>query len=283
MIFTIDIAEREPLLGAAVGKKGVGKTHATKQLINSYLAGNPRMKIKPRRVLILDVNDEFSHIKAIALQDILRFSNNSIIEARRVRIWKPDGKKMTLKEIADTLFFILEYYRNGLLLIEDINKYVSDSLPNDLIGAICTQRHADVDIIMHFQSIGRLTPKIWGNLNWVRFHKNGESVHRHRNKFPDKEEVLKIAECMTNDEYAKGNIRFFNYVDLDSDKIKGAYSQRMLDNAIVKYIEENYAQVIKPMLSRVSIQQNKTIKLTEEEAIKIKRAQLFYQYYQNAA
>lgn len=281
MIYKVNIRKgREPLLGAAVGKKGVGKTHTTKQTIREYLMGNPQLGIKRRRVLILDVNDEFSDIKSIAVQDILKFSNNAIIEARRVRIYKPEGGKMTLNEIANTLFFILEYYRNGLLLIEDINKYVSDSLPNDLIGAICTQRHQDVDIIMHFQSIGRITPKIWGNLNWLRFHKNSESVERHKNKYPDKVEILKIAEAMVNNEFEKGNSRFYCYVNLDDEIIEGAYSQKMLDSANVRYIEENYAQVIKPMLNRVSILENKTKKLTQEEAIKIKRAKLFKEYYQ---
>ena len=73
-----------------------------------------------------------------------------------------------------------------MLLIEDINKYVSDFLPNDLVGAICSNRHTDLDIIMHFQSIGRITTKIWQNANWLRFHKNSDSVERHKNKFPDK-------------------------------------------------------------------------------------------------
>ena len=39
---------------------------------------------------------------------------------------------------------------------------------------------------MHFQSIGRVTPKIWQNLNWIRFHKNSDSVDRHQKKFQDK-------------------------------------------------------------------------------------------------
>ena len=70
-----------------------------------------------------------------------------------------------------------------MLLIEDINKYISDHLPNDLVGAICTNRHTNTDIIMHFQSIGRITSKIWQNLNWLRFHKNNDSVERHKTSF----------------------------------------------------------------------------------------------------
>ena len=65
----------------------------------------------------------------------------------------------------EKLFKILNDYRGGLLLIEDINRYISDYLPNDLVGAICTNRHTDTDIILHFQSVGRVSPKIWQNLN----------------------------------------------------------------------------------------------------------------------
>ena len=55
--------QREALLGIAVGKKGVGKTYATLIEIQRYLKGNPRTGAKPRKVLILDVNNEFGNIK----------------------------------------------------------------------------------------------------------------------------------------------------------------------------------------------------------------------------
>lgn len=57
---------------------------------------------------------------------------------------------MTLDDVANTLFIILETFRNGLLLVEDINKYISDTMPNDLVGAICTNRHIGVDNIIAF-------------------------------------------------------------------------------------------------------------------------------------
>ena len=174
---------REPKLGVAVGKKGVGKTFITTKMINSYVRGNPSKGAKPRRALVLDVNDEFVEYKALRLKDVKRFSAHPTIEARRIRPFNDDGVRMTLKEIQDALFTILTDYRGGLLLIEDINRYISDHLPNDLVGAICTNRHTDTDIIMHFQSIGRVTSKIWQNINWLRFHKNTDSVDRHIKKF----------------------------------------------------------------------------------------------------
>jgi len=178
---------------------------------------------------------------------------------------------MTLNEIAETLFFILENYRGGLLLIEDINKYVSDNLPNDLIGAICTNRHTDTDIIMHFQGIGRITPKIWQNLNWLRFHKNTESVDRHQKKFEDKYTLLKIVEIMTNYEYYdKGNERFYVYVDVDREKIVGNYSRESLDYAIEQFISKNYRKVVSPIANQLDMNGKKKFKTAKDAAMKVK-------------
>ena len=63
---------------------------------------------------------------------------------------------------------------------------MGDYLPNDLVGALCTNRHSNLDIVLHFQSIGRVGTKIWQNINWIRFHKNTDSVDRHKKKFEDK-------------------------------------------------------------------------------------------------
>ena len=144
-------------LGVAVGKKGIGKTYQTTEMMKDYVRGGNG--IKPRRVLILDVNDEFEEFRAMSVKDIELFSIHPKIEIRRIRPFKDDGTRMTLRDIADTLYIILEKYRGGLLLIEDINKYISDHLPNDLVGAICTNRHTNTDIIMHFNPLEESHPK----------------------------------------------------------------------------------------------------------------------------
>lgn len=257
---------REPTLGVAVGKKGVGKTYTTNQVIQQYVRGNPKTGAKPRRVLILDVNDEFYNVKALALKDVMRFSAHSKIEVRRIRPFKSNGKKMTLRDIQQTLFKILEVYRNGLLLIEDINKYVSDSLPNDLVGAICTNRHSDTDIILHFQSIGRVTTKIWQNINWLRFHKNTDSVDRHRKKFEDKFEYLKIAEILVDKKYYEQNDkRYYLYVDIDNEKIRGNVSKKELDSAIEDYIGKYHKSTVRPLLNMVDLNGKK--KYTHSQAV----------------
>ena len=89
---------REPQLGIAVGKRGIGKTHTTLKIINDYILGFGTNS-KPRRVLILDVNDEFENIKAMKLKDVKLFSMHPKIEARRIRPYLENGQKMTLEDI----------------------------------------------------------------------------------------------------------------------------------------------------------------------------------------
>jgi len=69
---------REALLGVAVGKKGIGKTYTTLSVINQYIKGG--LNVKPRRALILDVNDEFEDVRAIKLGDVELFTYHPKIE-----------------------------------------------------------------------------------------------------------------------------------------------------------------------------------------------------------
>ena len=183
---------------------------------------------------------------------------------------------MTLNAVADCLWEVLRDYRGGLLLIEDINKYVGDYLPNDLVGAICTNRHSNLDIILHFQSIGRVGTKIWQNFNWLRFHKNSDSVDRHKKKFEDKWEAFKIAEILVNRQYFGGNKYFYITYDGDNEKIRGNYSPKMLSEAIDEYIALNYTKKVKPLLNQRDNKGKK--KHTPQSATKFIKNQLKKMY-----
>jgi hypothetical protein len=241
---------REPLLMAACGKKGVGKSYQHMILMNGYVMGDPYKGVKGRKSLIMDVNDEYGvyNVPAISLNDIALYTVHPSVEIRRIRPFHLDGRRMTLDEWANALFFVLNRFQNGLLLIEDINKFIGDHLPHDLVGAIATNRHVGLDIILSFQSLGRINTKIWGNMNLMRFHKNVESVERHKNKFPDKYEMLRIAEIIVNSEYLRGNNRFFLYVDMDEMKIRGEISDELINQGIEQYINEEYNTLLRPYL-----------------------------------
>lgn len=272
--------EREPKLGVAIGRKGCGKTYTTNILINQYVRGNPIKGVPPRKVLVLDVNDEYGSlngvkIKALKISDIMKFSIHQTVEARRIRPFLDNGTRMTLRDLQETLFKILNEFRGGMILIEDINRYVSDNLPNDLIGAICTNRHTDTDIIMHFQSIGRISPKIWQNINWLRFHKITDSVYRHKDKFEDKYEMLQLVESYINNEYNNGNKRIHCYVDIDDEKIKVEKSK--IIPIIEEYLDNNYKTMIAPLLRKNDM--GKGVKTTTPpQAVKIQTDRILRDY-----
>lgn len=200
----------------------------------------------------MDVNDEYGlfNVPSISLNDIALYTVHPSVEIRRLRPFHPSGRRLTLDEWTNALFFVLNRFQNGLLLIEDINKFIGDHLPHDLVGAIATNRHAGLDIILSYQSLGRINTKIWGNMNLMRFHKNTESVDRHKIKFPDKFELLRIAEIMVDNEYLRGNIRFFLYVDVDEMKVRGDFSDALIKEAIGLYISEEDKKVLKPYLNQ---------------------------------
>ena len=269
---------REPLLMCAIGKKGVGKTYGHMLLMNGYVMGDAYKGVKGRKCLIMDVNDEYGvfGVPAISLNDIPLYTVHPMIEIRRVRPFHPDGRRMTLDEWANALFYVLNRFQNGLLVIEDPSKFIGDHLPHDLVGAIATNRHAGLDIILSYQSIGRINTKVWGNMNLLRFHKNVESVERHKNKFPDKYEMMTIAENMVNSQYLSGNNRYYVYVDMDEMKIRGEENQDIIDAAITQYIYEN-KNLIKPFL--VQLEKGKK-KYTQETAIEELKNRLKIQYFQ---
>lgn len=268
--------QREPKLIVAVGRKGCGKTFTTKRMLEQYVMGNPAKGVKPRRVLILDVNDEYEDVKALRIADIIKFSVHPKIEQRRIRPFTDEGATMTTNQLQEVLFKILKDFRGGLLLIEDPSKFLSDSLPNDLMGAIATNRHRDVDIVMHFQSIGRITPKIWQNLTHIRYHKNTDGVEKNKNKFEDKYELMKLVENYVDKEYDNGNKRIYIYVDVEDEKIKNIDKVKF-EKIVHDYVIDNQKKLIAPLVRSKNMFKDSK-KYTAEEALKFQKERIINYY-----
>lgn len=242
------------MIGVAVGQQGVGKTHQTIAMMKKYVLGLPAQGIPGRKVLILDVNDEYGEFRAIDAKDIKKFSALSIPEIRRIRPIHPTtGHQMSHDDLAKVLFSALYNFRGGQLILEDINTYIGDNMPQDLIGALCNVRHKDCDVMLHFQSISRLSPKVWQNLSYIRYHKNTDSVDTSiAKKAPDKYELLKIAENIVNKAYETDQ-RYFLFVEMKQLKIKGNVTRKQMDDGILEYLEQQYNRLISPMVRRRSI------------------------------
>lgn len=269
---------REAKMILVAGRKGVGKTYQTLIHISKYVRTTPFKK--GRKVLIFDVNNEFGNVQKdhknpnfpkihlIKLGQVPAFSKITQPIVARVSIFKANGKRMTLNEMARALGYILEYYRNGMILIEDISKYITDSIPGDLIGSICTQRHVSVDTIIHVQTKGKLfNPKLWGNCNELRLHRADDTIERHKSKISGNIEHLLIMEKLIDLKFNSGNKRFFCYLDKDLGKIKGKFSRAEFVKAIEDYLSSNYSRILKPLLDQRNIYSGKKLFKNNNEAV----------------
>ena len=286
--------KRNPFLYVAVGKKGGGKTYTTdKKVLTPYAYGK-----MPKRVLIVDVNGEYTQYKTISLSNIELFSIHPKKEIRRI----VPPASMSLDDVANMLLTIIDKYRDGALVIEDINAYVSDHLPADLVGTLIRLRHKGVDIIIHYQNIGRAGhPKILGNLNVLRVHKTTDDVDRHKNKYEDQYKIVKLAQTIVNNDFRKattneadleilgtwvdlggGRMEYksaYVYVNFDTNKISGNFKKSHFYEACMDYINDNERDTIKPLLNRKDTK-GKSV-YNYEQAVEICLNDMFKEFYGN--
>lgn len=244
---------REPQLLVATGTKGVGKTYKTCEIIQEYLTPNPKIGKKPRKVLIFDANGEYNNeeitkhgfrfrTKVLALKDIEEWTKQSRVEVRRILPVDANGNEVGTEKYPEILNVILHYYRGGMLVLEDINKYLVETRDAKVIGALTTNRHRDLDIYIHLQSLAPLTTRMWQNANVIRFHYQMDDIDRYKARIPNYE-LFKIAQLLVNEQYYSGNERFFCYVMNQLNQIKGGFDKKDFVTACRMYLELHPAKV----------------------------------------
>ena len=275
--------KREAMFYIAVGQKGIGKTYTSLQVIDSYVKGNPKVGMKPRKVLIFDVNNEYGMYRPIASDGntIAKFSVQKTVECRRISAIRPDGKVKSSTDFKNDLDNILDNFRGGMVVLEDLALLVGDTASVKLIGSLSTNRHRDLDIITHFQSIAKFTnPKIYALKNVLRLHKTADSCQRPtpRKNLEDDYDIVRIAELIVDDRYDKGvemcdklesegkynskeyqkwdkeYRRFYLHVNFDKHKITGNYTNDEFKSACEKFLQEELKTEVKPLLNYVDIE-----------------------------
>ena len=89
--------------------------------------------------------------------------------------------------------------------------------------------------------------------------------------------MLRMAEILVNDEYAKGNSRFYVYVDMDEMKIRGNMADDIINDTIDQYINENYNTLLKPYLVQKDTKNKKMY--DEGKAKDMVKKKLFQTYF----
>lgn len=263
---------REPILMCATGKKGVGKTYTTLKSIDDYVKDNHKTGKKGRKVLIYDINMEYTMYKAISTKDIMKFSRQSKVEVRRVLPIMDNGKVANLSEMVDLLNIIITKFRGGMLVLEDINRYLIASKTPEVIGLLATNRHRDLDIICHFQSLSALDPRMWQNTAFVRFHAQIDDIKRYAQRIPNYE-MFKIAQCLVDYMYLNIDKRFYCFIATDDNYITGNFTKMDFQRACRSYLEVEPKRV-----NEVQKRYGKGVN-TRQKAIDFVVSELMQKYY----
>jgi len=205
---------REPSFEVVIGFKGVGKTYTTNGVIESYIKNDPS-GWKGRPALVFDVNNEFCDSNGYYGYKAIDFDVTETNEFKRsqqirnitapgkyrILPYKKNGQPMTINELMVTASTIVKYYRNGMLLLEDMNKYALSNFKQEFVGMFIGLRHLGVDLVAHFQSLRAIPPKVWSDMNYLRWHKQSEKIFKYKNRITNLE-LFSIAEAIVDYKYS---------------------------------------------------------------------------------
>jgi hypothetical protein len=259
------IDPRQPLLMLVCGETGVGKTHQNKKEIENYLKPDPGIKRIGRKVLIFDVNDD--DYECYLTVDPKYIRNLKNIAARRIRPITSCGETMSIEEKRDMVERMVKQFTNGLLVLEDLDKYMTGAKGQTIVGLLTTNRHSGLDIMISHQSIAKITTTEFQNCTWIRLHKQVDDVSRYRNRIPNYF-LVRIASLIVEEQYLIGNIRFFVYINMRKLQIRGC-SETAFIRACKKYIDTEENSMIKRMMLERDFQGRLLYKNRNEVVVKL--------------
>ncbi len=265
---------REPKIIIATGTRGVGKTFKSKEVIQKYILPNNDNGKAGRKVLIFDVNMEYTNeeiikdgfqfrTKVLALKDLPQWTTQKRVEVRRILPVDANGTPVGVDKMESILNIILGTYKGGMLVLEDINRYLIGTTGAEIIGALATNRHKDMDILIHLQSLAPVTTRMFQNCNAIRFHYQIDDVTRIKNRLPNFE-LFKIVQLLVNTQYFSGNERFYAIIEIDKNKVHGMFSKRMFVDACRQYLEQNPQQLNVAMMKYGNKNYDSRIKALKE-------------------
>lgn len=268
--------ERQPLIEIVCGMKEVGKTHFTLIELGGYTRSTSRRPGRKALVLDFSEDDMYSKFPPVHPNHIRQLTEP---RARRIVPYEKNGKQFTLDRMKEVAEYCIFNFKNGLLVIEDIDKYLYGSHGKALIGALTTNRHSGLDCIITHQSVSKISQTEWQNASYIRLHHQIDDVSRIHDRMPNYP-LVKIAQLIVDRKYfqaiaayrEKGLISdlefkkrrsFFIYINQQNMKLVGCNEEDFKIGAM-QFIRENPRAVNKKM--RMGDERGK--KYTREEAIK---------------
>lgn len=270
---------REAGMMAITGAQGVGKTYLNMHIIKDYVTDNFKTKVNGRKCLILDTNGEYTNaqfkankvnnlnVKLLSLKDVPEWSRFGSNECRRI-----DAKNLGLSEKKKVAEYCIKNYKNGMFVLEDINTYLLNvAQMEEIVGGLVNLRHRAVDVLISYQSLRAVEPRIWQNSRWIRMHYQADNVSDIKGKV-NNPELMKIAQLIINSRYFNGDQRFYLYIYNLTNKIVGDYNKEEFLAAARQYLSMN-----KKLIKEVANMN----KIPESQAIERKSNQLYEIYGQD--
>jgi len=279
IVYSKEDLERQPMLVLTCGETGVGKTYRNLLEIFRYMKDNAATGRKGRKVLAFDVNDhDYPKFKTVKVNLI---QNLTAIAARRIRPISPKGRNMNLDEKRDVVEQMVNRFKNGLLVLEDLDKYMAGAKGQSIIGLLTTNRHNGLDIMISHQSIAKITTTEWENCTWLRLHHQVDDIFRYRERIPNYF-LVRIATFivdeqydLANDSYVNGSISkdefkrrksFYVYVDMRRLRLRGV-SREAFIRAAKKYIDTHETKKVKMMLQEMNMDDTPKFKNRSEVVV----------------
>jgi hypothetical protein len=262
---------REPTLEVAIGFRGVGKTFTFDQFSDQYV------KELRRPILVFDVNNEFENGNKLFGYKAIDFNieeKNDFKRAEQIRNikvpgkyriipWKKNKQPMGMTEMLKAATTIVQFFRNGLVLLEDINKYTNSHFKQEFISTFVGLRHVGVDLVLHFQSLHAIPPKVWDGLEILRWHKCAEKILKYKDHVTNYE-MFAIAEAIVDYKY-KTDQRFYLYVNALSNKI--LVSPEDFRKGCEIYLEQNPG-ALRTLMTHINLNSGKKKYPSQSEAVR---------------
>lgn len=280
--------ERQPMIMLVCGETGVGKTYRNKQEIKHYMMAHLAVGKKGRKVLAFDTNDDdYPEFRTVSPNHLKALTK---VTSRRIRPFNKEGTPMDNDQKKEVITQIMKHYKNGLIVLDDIDHYMTGAKGQSMIGALCTVRHKGIDVLLTHQSIAKITTSEWQNCTWLRLHHQVDDITRYRERIP-KYQMVRIAQLIVDEQYelctnayAMGKLSemdykiqksFFVYVNMREQLISGC-SRAAYIRACKKFIDQEESRKIKMLLSEQDFNGKAIYKTRNEALIKMISDKLRY-------
>ena len=273
------MAQREAGMMTCSGIQGVGKTYQNMHIIKEYVKDKLYNKVRGRQCIIFDTNGEYTEEqfakndipdfspKRIAIKDVEGWCRLGQSECRRI-----DAKNLSIAEKKAAVEYLVKVFRNGMLVLEDINTYILNMTHmEDIVSGLVNLRHRAVDVLISYQSLRPVEPRIWQNSRWIRMHYQADNVNDIKGKLPNPT-LFKLAQIIVNNRYHAGDKRFFVYIFNFQNKIEGKFTKKEFMDACVQYLNSN-----KKYIKEYKEMHNTSM----EESLDGQAKQYFTMYYGN--